>query len=102
MGIGVLHQIERLDAKASLRPHLLEQRDVAAAAAAEVEIPSDDDYPGGQLTYEHLVDEVFGRLGGSLGSELDDEHVIDSGVVQQLEALRKAGQLQRSAIGAND
>ena len=71
--------------KSICRPELAQQRDVALAVAAEVEVVADDDGLRGQPVDEHLLDEVVGGLVGAGLVEGEHDRGVETGLGQQLE-----------------
>ena len=78
-------EMDRFHGKTGLLPHRLQQRDVAPALVAEMEVVADDNHPGGELGHEHFGHEVLRRLLGALGVELDDEDLVNASLRQELE-----------------
>ena len=79
-------EVNRLHGESGLLSHLSQQRDVASALVAEVEVVADDDDAGAELGHEHLGHEVLRRLLGALGVEREDEDLVDAGLRQAARA----------------
>ena len=96
------HELQTDDLEAALASELVEQRDVALAAVAEVEVLADDDEPRVQLVDDHLAHELLGALERTFAVEVHDEHVVDAGRGQQLELLGLVDEQRRSRGGPHD
>ena len=80
------------DLEPDLGPHALEERDVSAAAASEVEVGTDDDEPGTGRSDQHFSHELLGRLPAAGFVEVEDEaHVEEPGGLEQLQLLFRRG-----------
>ena len=88
-GIGFgRHEPEPDDLEPEVGAHSLEQRDVAAAPVAEVEVGADDDEPCAEQADEHLVHEVLGRLLAAALVELEHaDDVEQRGADEELELV---------------
>ena len=89
--------------EAELGAHALEQRDVAVAPVAEVEVVADHDEARAEHAREHLAHEVFGRLLAARLVEREHEAFVDgAGRVEQLELLVERREQLRRRAGAHD
>ena len=80
----------------------LQQRDVAVAPVAEVEVGADHHEPRAEHAGEHLAHEVFGRLLAARLVEREHEALVDrAGGLEQLELLvERREQLRRRTRAA--
>ena len=83
-------------------PIVLQQRDVAATAVAEVEVLADDDSPCVEAVDEHLLDEVLRRLRGTPFVEGEHDRVVDAGCLDALESLLEVGEQRRRRLRPHD
>src|SRR5262249_50321174 len=96
-------EAEADDREAELGAHALEQRDVAATAAPEVEVGADDDELRAGALDECLAREVLGRFAAAGLVEVQDETAVEqAGRGEQLELLVECGEQLRRRLRAND
>ena len=99
-GRGLEPDAEHLEAE--LGAHALQQRDVAAAALAEVEVGADDDETCVRGTGEDLAHEVLGRLLAAGLVEVQHEREVEvAGGVEQLELLLGRGEQPGRRLGTH-
>ena len=76
--------------RANVEAELRQQARVTCRAATEAEVLADHDHLGADPS-EDGVAELRRVAPGKLRSELDDEHLVDAGVLQQLQAPLERG-----------
>ena len=97
-GRGLEPDAEHLEAE--LGAHALQERDVAAATLAEVEVGADDDEAGVRGVGEHLAHEVLGRLLAAGLVEVQHVREVEvAGGVEQLELLLGRGEQAGRRLG---
>src|ERR1700722_6332857 len=98
----VVLQAHADDIEAVSGAHLGQQRDVALAAMAEVEVLTHHHEAGAKRADEDFEDEVLRRLIGPLHVEGHHHGEVDPRGGQQLELLVKVGEKRRGGVGAHD
>ena len=88
--------------KPCVAPIASEHLDVAAALVPEVEVLTDDETPRVQAIDEHLLDEVFRRLGGANVVEREHDRVVDVRRLDAGQALLEIGEEHRGRFGSHD
>src|SRR6266508_3872734 len=100
--VARLDQGEADDLEAVRLPHQAQEGDVPAPLVPEVEVLADDDGLGAEAADEALDDEVLGRLVRPGAVEGDDQRVVDSRGLEQLQFLVEVSEEPGRRLGAHD
>ena len=100
--ILVADRIDLFGAEAVLRAERPQQREVAAAIAAEQEIGANPHLGDAQPLHQHAAHEVIGLPLRHLAGEADHRRALHTGARQRIELLRLGHQQRRRLVGTED
>src|SRR5262249_49165893 len=98
----VAYRVNLLDTEAVLIAENPEQREVAAAIAAEEEIGAHPDLGDAQPVDQNAPHERLGPPARQLMCKADDRRALDAGALQRFELLRLRHQQRRRFVGTDD